>query len=305
MSITTQQLQQALERAKTEPQSDYARELKRRLETGRFDKQLNEIGLERGRDGIKRKEPGFSERARGVIEQRGEGVAEAIRGEERFEGRSALGRGIGATSEAFSAVGDIAYEAAPKPIRKGIDWIGQKIGSGVQSVADKLGETKLFREAAMSGQTGNLERTLGAVSDLGNISAQVAGSAPMKSKPSRAHALPVEPEPMKGSRTVPPFGVTRRTSETGALLNKVPASVSRLGGRAVALTDTGRASLLNSVKNRTKVITDVAQDVLPTTKSLRDRQIAKAFKLTPKTNIARIEKIFKCPQLRRQVYTFH
>ena len=37
-------------------------------------------------------------------------------------------------------------------------------------------------------------------------------SIPTKSNPSSFAAIPVEPEPINGSRTIPPFGVTRRQS---------------------------------------------------------------------------------------------
>ena len=38
-------------------------------------------------------------------------------------------------------------------------------------------------------------------------------SQPMKPKPSRSAALPVDPLPMNGSNTTPPGGVTRRVVE--------------------------------------------------------------------------------------------
>jgi hypothetical protein len=53
MAITSQQLQEALNKAQSESGSSFATELRKRLETGRFDTQLSDIGMQRTSGGLK------------------------------------------------------------------------------------------------------------------------------------------------------------------------------------------------------------------------------------------------------------
>lgn len=176
MPVTNEQLKIALDQAKQNPNSQMASELQRRLETGRFDDQLKEIGVVRTRRGLQPFQP-LGERVSSAVEERGGTIGRAVRGEGEFEGRSTLGRGFGAASQATQAVGDVTYEALPRGLRRLVDNIGQKIGKGFDFVVDKLSNTKLFQEAAMSGETEKLEEILQVVSDAGIVSGGIAGAA--------------------------------------------------------------------------------------------------------------------------------
>ena len=73
-------------------------------------------------------------------------IRDAIGGTGQFEGDSSLSRGTRATAEAFGVVPKGAYEIAPEPIRKAVDFVGEKIGGVFKAGVDKLSDMKLFKE---------------------------------------------------------------------------------------------------------------------------------------------------------------
>lgn len=122
---------------------------------------------------VTQKKPGLLDRAMGVIKQSGQNVQEQISGEGQFSGQSPIRRGVGATATAFSTPLKLGYEALPQPAKTGVDYVGKKIGQGFGSAVNKLSETNLISEAAMSGKTRGLEEALGTAGGLGEIAGNI------------------------------------------------------------------------------------------------------------------------------------
>ena len=80
-------------------------------------------------------------------------ISSAIAGEGQFEGQSPLTRGVAATAAGFSAVPQGALAVAPEPVRKGVEFIGEKIGAGFKKLTGAIGGTKFMQEAAGSEYT--------------------------------------------------------------------------------------------------------------------------------------------------------
>lgn len=75
-------------------------------------------------------------------------ITGAIKGEGQYAGETPLRRGVEATATAFSTVPRGAYAMAPEFARKGIDWVGEKVGKGFKAVTGALAETDLIKGAA-------------------------------------------------------------------------------------------------------------------------------------------------------------
>lgn len=114
-------------------------------------------------------------------------ITGAIAGTGEFEGQSPIRRGVEATASAFSAVPRGALALAPEPIRKGIQAVGEKIGSLFGKGIEKIAETSLFEEIGRLEAQGfinpqdnpeffKLKDTLGTVSASGEIAGTIAGA---------------------------------------------------------------------------------------------------------------------------------
>lgn len=115
----------------------------------------------------------FKDRIVSDIKERGVNVVEAIKGEGEFAGQSPVQRGIEATAETFGAIPSTVSNVLPEPVRNVMEKIGDKIGEGFEAVAEKLGDTKLFKEAVESGDTGKLEEILSSVTAGGEIAGSI------------------------------------------------------------------------------------------------------------------------------------
>lgn len=117
-------------------------------------------------------------------------ISSAIAGEGQFEGQSPLTRGVAATAAGFSAVPQGALAVAPEPVRKGVEFIGEKIGAGFKKLTGAIGGTKFMQEAAGSEYTdpntgvstytpndlGTLEEGLSIASGGGEIAGNILGA---------------------------------------------------------------------------------------------------------------------------------
>lgn len=118
-----------------------------------------------------------------------EKVSGNISGTGEYANKSLLNRGIGATAAVFSAVPKGAMDLAPEPVRKGLNYVGEKIGKGFNSLTGKIADTDLFKGAAgnqvmgadgltsyVPNDTSRLENTLGTVAGAGEITGTIAGA---------------------------------------------------------------------------------------------------------------------------------
>lgn len=114
-------------------------------------------------------EPNLAERVTTDIKDRGAKVDEAISGTGEYQDKSLLNRGLGATKEALGAIPAVAIDVLPSPVRNLIGKIGDLTGKGFHYIADKLGDTQLFKDAVASGDTKGLEDALGSIASGGDI----------------------------------------------------------------------------------------------------------------------------------------
>ena len=116
---------------------------------------------------------GFFERAGAQIKKAGQSAQEQIAGEGQYAGQSNIRRGVGAFATTFSTPLKVGYEALPQKGREALSATGEKIGEGFKKVTEKIGDTELFTEAAMSGETGALEDVLGTVASTGQVAGDI------------------------------------------------------------------------------------------------------------------------------------
>lgn len=116
-------------------------------------------------------------------------ISSAIRGEGQFEGQSPLARGTAATASAFSTIPAGALAMAPEPIRKGVEYVGEKIGQGFNKLTGAISDTSLFKGAAgnevirpdgtssyQPNNLGILEEGLNVSANVGEIAGNIAGT---------------------------------------------------------------------------------------------------------------------------------
>lgn len=119
------------------------------------------------------KKPNLINRIKEDITNRGENVVSEIQN----TNQNPLLSGINATAEGFKGITDVAGQVI-KTIpggRSALDFLGDKIGAGFNKVVDKVSDTPLIKEAAMSGETQGLENTLKGVSSAGEIAGIIDG----------------------------------------------------------------------------------------------------------------------------------
>ena len=160
-------IRQAIEYAKKDPESSFAKELRKRIESGQMDKELVSAGLKP----MKPVEPNALERVVTGIQEKGAEVADII----TDPTKTPLEAGIGATAKAFSAISSTAYNALPDTLRTGLDKIAGGIGKGFDYLTDKIASSEFLQEA-VQGDTSKLQSALKIASDLGIISGELLGT---------------------------------------------------------------------------------------------------------------------------------
>ncbi len=168
---------QAIDLAKQNPDSPYATELRRRIETGLLDNELNSAGIAEkfGRPTIEKK-PNIVERVKNNIQEKGNQVQEQISGTGEYANKNSVERGVGAVATVASGLSSTLYETLPENIRGTLDKVSGGIGKGFNYLTDKISNSKFLQEAVASGDTKQLESALQIVSDLGLISGEILGA---------------------------------------------------------------------------------------------------------------------------------
>lgn len=108
-----------------------------------------------------------------TIKTQGGKVNDAIAGTGDMAGKSVAERGVRATAEAFKAVPEVAIDVMPAPVRNILGKIGNFVEGGFNAVVNQLADTQLFKDAAMSGQTHQLEAVLGTVAAGGDLAGSI------------------------------------------------------------------------------------------------------------------------------------
>lgn len=121
----------------------------------------------------KAKSPNVFKRVIGGIEEAGENVVDAIKGEDEYAGQSAIRRGVGATAEAFGAIPKTGLNIMPEQVRKVVSKIGDVVGKSFNAVTEEIGDTQLFKDAVASGETAMLEEILGTVAKTGELAGTI------------------------------------------------------------------------------------------------------------------------------------
>lgn len=133
---------------------------------------------------------GTQDRLADVGKSSASNIMSAIKGEGQYAGETPLRRGVEATATAFSTVPRGAYAMAPEPVRKGIDYVGEKVGAGFKKLTGALAETDLIKGAAGRVETdqttgvstykandlGLLEEGLGIAAAGGEIAGNILGA---------------------------------------------------------------------------------------------------------------------------------
>jgi hypothetical protein len=139
-------------------------------------------------------EPGTFDGTQGrladVGNQTAQTISDNITGSGQYAGQTPLRRGVQATAAAFSSVPKGALAMAPEPVRKGVEYVSDKIGQGFNALTNKIGSTKFMQEAAGSTYTdpvtgastytpndlGVLEEGLGIAASGGEIAGNILGA---------------------------------------------------------------------------------------------------------------------------------
>jgi len=139
-------------------------------------------------------EPGIRDRLADVGNEMFDTVGENLRGEGEFVGQTPLRRGVQAVAGVASAVPQGAVAAVPgsvgEELRKGVGYVGDKIGKGFRALTGAIGGTDLFQGAAgrqevdpetgvstyVPNNLGLLEEGLGITAATGEIAGNIAGA---------------------------------------------------------------------------------------------------------------------------------
>lgn len=91
---------------------------------------------------------GTQERLAEVGQTSATNIRAAIKGEGQYARETPLRRAFEATATGFSTVPRGALAMAPEPVRKGVEYVGEKIGQGFKKVTGALAKTDLIKGAA-------------------------------------------------------------------------------------------------------------------------------------------------------------
>lgn len=121
------------------------------------------------------KRPSFFERAGEVTQRRGVMAQQAIAGEGQFEDSTAVRRGFEATAQAFGAVPEVAFQAAPEPVRKAGEFVGEKIGQGFGALTNLIGSNEQLQKWVMENPEAAkaVEEVAGTAAAAGQISGTI------------------------------------------------------------------------------------------------------------------------------------
>jgi hypothetical protein len=90
--------------------------------------------------------PNGIDRAKTAITDAGSTINDAISGTGTFQGKPAVQRGVEAAATAASAPLNAAISAAPAPVKKGVDFVGNSFGTGIQKLGDLIGGIPTLQE---------------------------------------------------------------------------------------------------------------------------------------------------------------
>lgn len=106
------------------------------------------------------------------IKEAGSKIQEQIMGEGEYSDQSPVRRGVGAVSTAAQGVTKVATEILPKPVRTGLEKIGETLSNAQNWLGEKIGDTKLVQDLVEKypEATNFIEEIAGTAKDLGVIS---------------------------------------------------------------------------------------------------------------------------------------
>lgn len=174
-------IKQAIEYAKKNPTSAFANELRKRIESGQMNQELKLAGLAVPSTTAVAQPQGIGQRVKNVINERGQQTEEIISGTNmsgqpnQYADQSATERGFKATATAFGAVPEVAKQVLPKPAREGLDFIGEKMGQGINFIADKISNSPKLQKFVMENPDAvkELESILGVTQSAGEIAGSI------------------------------------------------------------------------------------------------------------------------------------
>ncbi len=117
-------------------------------------------------------------------------ISDNLTGSGQYAGQTPFRRAVQATAAGFSSVPKGALAMAPEPVRKGVDYVSEKVGAGFKKLTGAIGGTKFMQEAAGSVYTdpntgvssytpndlGVLEEGLGIAASGGEIAGNILGA---------------------------------------------------------------------------------------------------------------------------------
>lgn len=110
---------------------------------------------------------GVQDRLAQVGTETGQRISSAIQGTGQYAESSPLRRGVEATAAGFSAVPKGAVALAPEPVRKGINFVTEQVGSAFKGLTDWIGSNKSLQEFTQK----NPEATKAIIDVAGTLSA--------------------------------------------------------------------------------------------------------------------------------------
>jgi hypothetical protein len=188
-------------------------------------------------------------------------IRSAIRGEGEFEDASLANRSVNATAAGFATVPGGALAMAPEPVRKGVDWIGNKFQQGFGALTGSIAKTPLFRDAVgyeevdpetgvsrfVESDMGVLTDALETTSGAGELAGMVAGAGirPRVKTPRMSGDVPITSQPdvprpvritngvEKNEQILSQFGDAPTPSPVGATIQGIGQQVGEFAGRTV------------------------------------------------------------------------
>lgn len=282
-NITSLQVKNALERAKVD--KSYGAELQKRLETGKYDSQLSELGIVRSPQGLKRissetqqttQEPSFSENIASDISQRGQNIADIQQARE--QGKSATMEALKIVSPELAAKVEPALSVAQKIKSKlGVGLDVAKAGQVAGAVDDTLGNI-LMSIPGVEKVTSLIGKEIGKVVPDVLAKAGVntieeynafAEQNPMIAKNLEGAVNIASLLPVGGAAKVGVETVEQGTKAAGKQAAKVAGEVATQAGKAGA-----------KVGEMTGGAGNIVRDIVPTSREFMSGQISKALDLT-------------------------
>lgn len=266
---TAQQIQQKLNEAKANPNSNTAIELRRRLETGQYDTQLGELGLVRTPQGLKQSS---GTEIKQDIQQTGQGIKEAV--QKRLSN--------------IDTIRQAKDSGEQSEVRSVLQTVGQVAGG----VSDVIGETVIGAGKVALPQ--KAEEKVASTVQTG-IEQGMERADPRTTLLSKYEELK-QTNPKLARDIDSALGITSLALDigTGGVAGQGAKRTAKAGQEAIegvlkSADEVASASKKFTAPSSFKALTDVAEDVIPKAADLRDRTIAKALRLAPVEDISVIK----------------